>query len=74
MTSEEVTYLVAAICGFGSLVAFGWFIVVPAWGSYSKVWERMAASFLTLYVLAALIVAGAAGGALIAYYWDRIAA
>lgn len=74
MTSEDVTYLVASVCGVCSLAAFGWFIVVPAWTSYSKAWERVAASLLTLYVLAALVVAGIAGGAAVAYYWDRIAA
>jgi len=36
-------------------------------------WERIAASFLSLYVLAALLLVGGLGGALIAYYWDRIA-
>jgi hypothetical protein len=34
----------------------------------------VAASFLTLYVLAALLLLGGAGGVAIAYYWDRIAA
>ncbi|MBA3327691.1 MAG: hypothetical protein H0T43_05265 [Solirubrobacterales bacterium] len=74
MTNEAVTYLVGACCGVFALAAFIAFIVVPAWTSYSKVWERLAATFLTLYVLAALLLAGTAAGAAIAYYWDRIAA
>jgi hypothetical protein len=36
------------------------------------VWERLAASFLTLYVLAGFIILGAAGGAAIVWFWDRI--
>ncbi len=72
MTSESVTYLVAACCGVFAIAAFIAFIVVPAWTSYSKTWERVAATFLTLYVFAALLVLGVGAGAGIAYYWDRI--
>lgn len=74
MSNSGVTYLVAIGCGVFALAAFIWFIAMPAWSSYSKVWERMAASFLSLYVLAALLLVGALGGVLIAYYWDQIAA
>jgi uncharacterized protein (DUF983 family) len=73
MTNAEVTYLVAIVCGVLALAAFIWFIAMPAWNAYSKTWERIAASFLSLYVLIALVLLGAIGGALIAYNWDRIA-
>ena len=42
--------------------------------AYSNLWEKLTAGFLSLYVLAALLLIGAAGGAAFAYYWDRIAA
>ncbi len=74
MTSVGATIAIAATCGVLALAAFGWFIVWPAWTAYTKTWERAAAAILSIYVLAALILVGAAGGALIAYYWDRIAA
>jgi hypothetical protein len=74
MTNTEVTYIVGGICGAAALGAFVWFIVWPAWTAYSRTWERVAASFLTLYVLAALLLLGGAGGVASAYYWDRIAA
>jgi len=74
MSNAGATYLVAGVCGACALAAFVWFIVVPAWSAYSKTWERIAACFLSLYALAALLLLGAAGGAAIAYYWDRIAA
>jgi hypothetical protein len=74
MTNAGVTILIAAACGVLALAAFVWFIAWPACSAYSKTWERVAAGFLSLYVLAALILVGAAGGAAIAYYWDRIAA
>ncbi len=74
MTNAAATILIAGTCGLLALVAFGWFIVWPACSAYTKTWERAAAIFLSIYVLAALILVGAAGGAAIAYYWDRIAA
>lgn len=74
MSNSGLTYLVAVGCGVLALCAFIWFIAVPAWNAYSKTWERVAASFLSLYVLAAMVLLGALGGVLIAYYWDQIAA
>lgn len=74
MTNAEVTILIAGTCGVLALAAFVWFIAWPAWNAYSTTWERVAAAFLSLYVLAALVLVGVAGGAAIAYYWDRIAA
>lgn len=74
MTNQTIIYLVAATCTAVAVGAWIGLLVVPAWQSYSRIWERIAASFLTLYVLATLIVVGALTGAFIAYYWDRIAA
>ena len=72
MTNEQIIYTVAIGSGVLGLIAYIAFILVPAWGAYSRVWERLAASFLTLYVLAAFIILGAAGGAAIIYFWDQI--
>jgi hypothetical protein len=74
VTSTQITYLVASVCTVGALGAFVALIAFPAWTAYSKTWERVAASFLSLFVLAALVLVGALGGAAIAYYWDTIAA
>lgn len=73
MTNAEITYLVGGTCGALALAAFVWFIVLPACNAYTKTWERVAAGFLSLYVLVALLLLGGIGGALIAYNWDRIA-
>ena len=73
MSAQDTTIIVAACCGALALAAWVGLIVVPAWRSYSRVWERVAATFLSLYVLAALTIVGGLGGALIAYYWDDIA-
>jgi O-antigen ligase len=72
MTNEQIIYTVAIGSGVLGLIAYIAFILVPAWGAYSRVWERLAASFLTLYVLAAFIILGAAGGAAVIYFWDQI--
>ena len=72
MTNEQIIYTVAIGSGVLGLLAYIAFILVPAWGAYSRVWERLAASFLTLYVLAAFIILGAAGGAAVIYFWDQI--
>jgi O-antigen ligase len=72
MTNDQIIYTVAIGSGVIGLIAYVAFILVPAWGAYSRIWERLAASFLTLYVLAGFIIAGAAGGAAIVWFWDRI--
>lgn len=72
MSNETITYLVGAVCGTLALAAYVGLILVPAWTSYSRMWERIAASFLSLYVLAAFVVLGVGGGAAIVYFWDRI--
>jgi hypothetical protein len=74
MTNEQIIYAVAIASAALGLIAYLVFILIPAWTAYSRVWERLAASFLTLYVLAGFIILGAAGGALIVYFWDRLSA
>jgi hypothetical protein len=67
--TNTVTYLVAACAGVFGLALYVGLILAPAWSSYSRAWERMAATVLSLYVL--LVFAG--GGVLAAlaavYLW-----
>jgi hypothetical protein len=72
VTNEEIIYAIAIGSGALGLIAYVAFILVPAWTAYSRLWERFAASFLTLYVLAGFVILGAAGGAAIVWFWDRI--
>jgi hypothetical protein len=72
VTNEQVTYLVAGASILISLGAYVSLILVPAWTSYSRMWERVAAAFLSLYVLLAFMGVGAAAGLGIAWFWDRI--
>ena len=47
-------------------------MLVPAWTSYSRVWERLAATLLSLYILAAFALAGSGLGAAILWYYDEL--
>ena len=72
MTNESITYLVAAVCGVFGLAAYAGLILVPAWNAYTRLWERVAAAFLSLYVLLAFAGLDVIGGAAIVWFWDRI--
>jgi hypothetical protein len=56
----------------GLIVAICWvvFIAAPAWASYGRVWERIAASFLTLFILASLLMVGVLLGAAVVWTYD----
>jgi hypothetical protein len=58
--------------GLVSLAAFVGLIMVPTIGSYGRAWEKVAASFLSLFVLAALVLVGLVIGLLIVYYYNDI--
>ena len=45
------------------------YILVPAWTSYSRMWERLAATVLSLYVLGVLIGVGAGAALAAVYFW-----
>lgn len=72
MTKEVITYFVAACAGVFGLAAFVGLILVPALASYRRVWQRVAAGFLSLYVLAALVGIGAVAGGVVIYLWPRL--
>jgi O-antigen ligase len=74
MSNEAITYLVGACCGVFGLAAYVAWILVPAWTAYSRWWERLAAAFLSLYVLAAMVGVGLLGGAAVVWFYDRWAA
>ena len=71
MNNTQITYLVAGVAGVLGLAAFTAFFLVPVWSAYGRVWERIAATFLSLYVLAALLLAGIGVGGAVIYFWDR---
>ena len=65
-------YYLFGAAGFLSVCAFVGLILVPALGSYSRAWEKLVAGFLSLFVLAALVLVGLAIGVVIFLNWDDI--
>jgi hypothetical protein len=55
-----------------SLVAFGALILKPALDSYGRAWEKAAATFVSVFVLVALVLIGVAVGVVIVYYYNDI--
>lgn len=72
MDSLTVTYIILAVAGIAGLGCFAVLILAPAWTAYGRTWERFAAAFLSLFVLAAFVGTGVAIGLIVLYYWDQI--
>jgi len=65
----SITEITLGVTATVSFVAFVIFIAAPSWASYGRLWERVAASFLSIYIGAALLGVGvAAGVGIIAVY------
>lgn len=68
-TTQLAIALAAGIVGAGYIT----FILVPAWAAYGRPWEKVAASFLTLFILATLLGIGLAIGFAVVYSYDQYA-
>ena len=73
MSNTAITYLLAAIVGVTSVSLWAWLVLVPAYTAYARWWQRAVAIVMSVYVLAAMLGAGALLGALFLWYYDRIA-
>jgi hypothetical protein len=69
----STTELVIALAGALTLVCFVALILVPATRCYGRVWEKLCAGVLSLYVLGTLVGIGAAIGFLIVWTYDTYA-
>ncbi|MEZ5077046.1 MAG: hypothetical protein R2725_06360 [Solirubrobacterales bacterium] len=58
--------------GLLCLVIFIGLILTPALSAHGRIWEKAAAGFLSLFVLAALIVIGVVIGLTIVLYYPEI--
>ena len=72
MTNTEITYLILGVAALVCLGTWVWLVARPAWGAYSKAWERALALAGSLYVLVALLLAGGVLGAVVLYFYDRL--
>jgi hypothetical protein len=65
-------YVLFGIAGLICLAAFVTLILSPALSAHGRIWEKAAAGFLSVFVLAALIVVGVVIGLVIVYYYTDI--
>jgi hypothetical protein len=73
LNDDQKTYLIAGAAAGVSLIAWLTLVVVPAWKSYWRVRDRLMATLLSVYVLAAFVLAGAGVGAAVLWYFsDRL--
>jgi hypothetical protein len=66
-------YLLYAVAAAICLLVFVTLILTPAVSAYGRVWEKAAAGFLSLFVLAALVIVGVVAGLVIVYYYNDLA-
>lgn len=71
MSQMSLVTIALIVGGVVTLGAYVGFILIPAWSSYDRLWERLAASFLTLFILVALLAIGLAIGVGIVLSYDR---
>lgn len=71
MSHDAVTQLVAILAGAIGLAAFVGLVLVPVVGAYQRVWERIVAGLLSLWVLGAFVGVGILAGGAVIYLWPR---
>ena len=69
MSRTAINDLVAVCAGTFGFALFAGLILIPAWTSYTRLWERLAATVLSLYVLVVLVGVGVAGALAVVYFW-----
>jgi hypothetical protein len=72
MSNQTWTYIAIGSAAGVSLIAWVGLVLVPAWTSFSRVWERLVATVLSLYVLAAFVAAGLLLGGAFLWYFDEL--
>ncbi len=73
MSDDEKTYIIIGAAAFVSLVAWLVLVVIPAWKSYWRLRDRIVATVLSVYILAAFVLAGTGVGlAALWYFSDRV--
>jgi hypothetical protein len=72
ITKLDHQYLLYGVAAVICLVVFATLILTPALSSYGRIWEKAAAGFLSLFVLAALVIGGVVIGLVVVYYYTDI--
>jgi hypothetical protein len=72
LSNTDWTYVALGAAGGLSLIAWLFLVVVPAWTSFSRVWERIVATVLSIYILAAFVMVGVMLGGGFLWYFDEL--
>ena len=72
MSNQTWTYIAIGSAAGVSLIAWVALVLVPAWTSFSTVWERLVATVLSVYVLAAFALVGLLLGGGFLWYFDEL--
>ncbi len=72
VTDIASQYLIWGGAALICLVTFVALILTPALSAHGRLWEKAAAGFLSVFVLAALIIGGVVIGLAIVYYYTDI--
>jgi hypothetical protein len=72
MSNQTWTYIAIGSAAGVSLIAWVALVLVPAWTSFSRVWERLVATVLSVYVLAAFALLGVLLGGAFLWYFDEL--
>lgn len=70
LTTTDIAIAAAAGVAGAAYIAF---VLIPALRAYGRVWEKLAAGVLTLYIAGTLLGVGAAIGLAIIWSYDRYA-
>jgi hypothetical protein len=65
-------YLLYGIAAALCLGVFVTLILSPALSAYGRLWEKAAAGFLSVFVLAALVIGGVVIGLAVVYYYSDL--
>jgi hypothetical protein len=68
MSRTTINEVVAIAAGTFGLALYAGLILVPVWGAYTRLWQRVAATILSLYVLAVLVGIGMGAAAAFVYF------
>jgi hypothetical protein len=67
------TQIAIGLAGAVALSCYVVLILMPAWRCYGRLWERLAASFMTLFILGTMLGIGVAVGLAVVWTYDTYA-
>jgi hypothetical protein len=70
LSRTTINELVAVGAATFGLALYAGLILVPAWTAYTRLWQRVAATVLSLYVLAVFVGIGVGAASAAVYFWD----